>query len=74
MQIPSITTLLAATVFGVAAGLAHSQPAPWFWWVSKHDGQRVCAQTMPSQGWRKAEGPFRQAQCRPQRAALIPSR
>ncbi len=58
--------LLAATV---SAGAA---PAPWFWWESKLDGQRVCAQFMPEQGWRKAEGPFRNAQCQPVRGALQP--
>lgn len=24
--------------------MSHAAPAPWYWWVSKVDGQRVCAQ------------------------------
>ncbi|MDH0371174.1 hypothetical protein N7340_05165 [Comamonas aquatica] len=46
---------------------ARAAPAPWYWWTSKVDGQRVCAQFMPRQGWTQAEGPFTNPQCRPQR-------
>ena len=48
----------------VVACAAQARPAPWYWWVSVYDGQRVCAQFMPSQGWRKAEGPYANGQCR----------
>ena len=51
------------------AAAAEARPAPWYWWVSQHDGQRVCAQTMPSQGWVSAQGPFNNAQCLPQQVA-----
>ena len=51
----------------LVAGTALAAPAPWYWWVSKVDGQRVCAQHMPSKGWEKAEGPFAQAGCQVQR-------
>ncbi|MBQ0133467.1 MAG: hypothetical protein KBT18_15185 [Comamonas sp.] len=61
---------LAALLLGVAVS-AWAAPAPWYWWSSRHDGQRVCAQVMPSQGWRRAEGPFNNAQCQPQRRSLI---
>ena len=56
----------------LALGLATSaaaRPAPWYWWVSQRDGQRVCAQTMPSKGWVRAPGPFNNAQCLPQQVA-----
>ena len=61
----------ALALSGASSGAA---PAPWYWWISQHDGHRVCAQTMPSAGWRKGEGPFRNAQCRPERASLISTR
>ena len=50
---------LALAVFLPAA----AAPAPWYWWVSKLDGQRVCAQTTPGQGWERGDGPFTQAGC-----------
>lgn len=46
------------------ASAAHAAPAPWYWWVSKIDGQRVCAQYMPTQGWERDDGPFAQAGCK----------
>ena len=52
-------------------GAAQAKPAPWFWWVSKLNGERVCAQVMPEQGWMRADGPFTNAQCSPQRGALL---
>ncbi len=38
-------------------------PAPWYQWRSKLSGEEVCAQTMPSDGWEKARGPFKDARC-----------
>ena len=56
-------------VCGLAAQAA---PAPWFWWVSKINGERVCAQHMPPQGWERAEGPFQSVDCkRPLRKGLL---
>jgi len=60
-------------VGAAVSGAAHAKPAPWYWWASKHDGQRVCAQFMPEQGWVRAEGPFNNAQCRAQ-GAWVPRR
>ena len=60
--------LLGALLWAVTAQAA---PAPWYWWISKLDGQRVCAQHMPAQGWERAEGPFAQAGCQvPQPRAM----
>ena len=53
---------------------AQAAPAPWYWWASQHDGQRVCAQFMPRQGWRKVQGPFDNAQCQSARKSLISTR
>ena len=60
---------LSALVLFLASAAASGEPAPWYWWVSQRDGQRVCAQTMPSQGWVRAQGPFNNAQCLPQQVA-----
>lgn len=38
-------------------------PAAWYRWRSKQSGEEVCAQTMPSEGWEKARGPFKDASC-----------
>ena len=46
-------------------------PAPWYWWVSKLDGKRVCAQHMPASGWERAEGPFTQAGCQTQQPRAL---
>lgn len=52
------------------SALSWSAPAPWYWWASRIDGQRVCAQSMPTQGWVRAAGPFDNAACRPAGALL----
>lgn len=57
-----LACFLFATLFTAAA---HAAPAPWFSWESLLNGHRVCAQTTPGPGWRKAAGPFRNAACRP---------
>lgn len=60
----------AAGCWTAASSLA--QPAPWFWWVSKLDStQRVCAQHMPTQGWERGAGPFRNPQCQAPQRSLI---
>jgi len=53
-----LTLLLAACATAAAA-----EPAPWYWWTSKIDGQRTCAQYMPAQGWTRSQGPFQDARC-----------
>ena len=50
----------------LCAAAVQAAPAPWYWWISKLDGQRVCAQHMPASGWERAEGPFAQAGCQVQ--------
>jgi hypothetical protein len=42
---------------------AWSEPAAWYWWVSKIDGARVCLQTSPGDGWYRERGPYRNARC-----------
>ena len=56
--------LLLLLACGLLLGsLAQAAPAPWYWGVSRLDGQRVCAQHMPEQGWERAQGPFARAGC-----------
>lgn len=64
----TVWALLLCSVMG-----AQAAPAPWYWWTSRHDGHRICAQHMPSQGWQRAEGPFQNPRCESPRKALIPS-
>ncbi|WP_084404012.1 hypothetical protein [Marinobacterium litorale] len=43
---------------------AFAKPAPWYWWESRVDGHKLCRQFDPGEGWRRAGGPYRDAQCR----------
>lgn len=54
-------TLLATLALTSAPGLA--APAPWYWWYSRLDGQRHCAQFSPGPGWAQGPGPFRDLNC-----------
>ena len=42
---------------------AQGTPAPWYWWVSRYDTLRICAQTSPGDGWERSDGPFRDSRC-----------
>ncbi|MBU3695136.1 MAG: hypothetical protein CFR70_08990 [Rhodocyclaceae bacterium] len=42
---------------------AFGRPAPWYEWISRLDGNVVCAQTSPGYGWRQGCGPFPDARC-----------
>lgn len=44
--------------------LLQARPAPWYWWVSKVDGARICMQTPPGDGWLRERGSYRDARCR----------
>lgn len=43
---------------------AAAEPAPWYWWVSRLDGNRVCNQTPLGEGWLQEPQPFKDARCR----------
>ncbi|MES2610337.1 MAG: hypothetical protein V4679_08870 [Pseudomonadota bacterium] len=60
--------VLACTL---AATAAFAAPAPWFYWRSKVDGQRVCAQASPGTGWEKDSPPYDGPGCAPRRKVLI---
>jgi hypothetical protein len=47
----------------LCCGGLSAEPAPWWKWRSKIDGQLICSQTPLGPGWEKAYGPFRDARC-----------
>ena len=48
----------------LASSAAIGAPAPWYWWVSKLDGSRVCRQTGLGEGWTQEPVAFKDARCR----------
>jgi len=41
----------------------NAEPAPFFKWRSKANGNLVCSQTPLGPGWEQAGGPYRDARC-----------
>ena len=60
--------VLALSALSVAASAA---PAPWYYWRSKVDGARVCAQTSPGSGWELDSAAYEGPGCQPRRKVLI---
>lgn len=56
LSLTLVLTLLALT--------AWAKPAPWYWWISKIDGARVCLQNNPGSGWQRDGQPFSNSRCR----------
>lgn len=55
--------------------LALAAPAPWYWWRSKVDGVRICAQNSPGSGWERDSGAYAGPGCAPKpRVFVIPVR
>ncbi|WP_298212672.1 hypothetical protein [Acidovorax sp.] len=50
---------------------AFAAPAPWYYWRSKVDGARVCAQTSPGPGWERDSEAYEGPGCQPRRKVLI---
>lgn len=59
---------LALSALAVAASAA---PAPWYYWRSKVDGVRVCAQTSPGAGWERDSAAYEGPGCQPRRKVLV---
>lgn len=51
--------------------LVQVAPAPWYYWRSLVDGQRVCAQTSPGPGWEQDSAAYEGPGCQPRRKVLI---
>ena len=57
------------------AQLAGAAPAPWYWWQSKVDGTRICAQVSPGPGWERASTAYAGPGCAPKpRVFVVPVR
>jgi hypothetical protein len=41
-----------------------AEPAHWFKWQSKLNGNIICKQVSPGEGWQLHAGPFSDARCR----------
>lgn len=55
----------------LCSGMALAAPAPWYYWRSKVDGHRICAQVSPGPGWERDSGPHEGPLCQPRRRVLI---
>jgi hypothetical protein len=55
----------------MACGALPAKPAPWYYWRSKVDGRRVCAQVSPGPGWTRDSGPYEGAMCQPRRRVFV---
>ena len=63
---------IAGALAGLAAwGAAWAAPAPWYYWRSKLNGARVCAQTSPGEGWVRDSEPYEGPMCQPRRRVLV---
>ncbi len=63
---------IAGVLAGLAAwGAAWAAPAPWYYWRSKLNGARVCAQTSPGEGWVRDSDPYEGPMCQPRRRVLV---
>ena len=68
---PRLWCVLFALVVLLAPLLVQAAPAPWYYWRSLVDGQRVCAQTSPGPGWEKDSAAYEGPGCQPRRKVLI---
>lgn len=69
---PSAPRLLLALAILTPLSLrVQAGPAPWYYWRSLVDGQRVCAQTSPGAGWEQDSAAYEGPGCQPRRQVLI---
>jgi hypothetical protein len=62
---------LAGVVAALALGVAWAAPAPWYYWRSKVNGARVCAQVSPGAGWVRDSAPYEGPMCQPRRRVFV---
>lgn len=67
-RVPAVVLALTLAALAIAASAA---PAPWYYWRSKVDGARVCAQTSPGPGWERDSAAYEGPGCQPKRKVLI---
>ena len=63
--------VIAAALWLLHAKPASAAPAPWYYWRSKVDGARVCAQTSPGPGWERDSPAYEGPGCQPRRKVLV---
>ena len=56
---------------GWVCAAALAAPAPWYYWRSQVDGQRICAQTSPGVGWTRDSDAFEGPDCQPRRRVIV---
>lgn len=54
---------LIASMLLLSSATLNAAPAPFYWWVSKVDGSRVCAQGPLGAGWERVERPYKDSRC-----------
>ena len=62
---------LFALLVLLAPLLLQAAPAPWYYWRSQVDGQRICAQTSPGVGWTRDSDAFEGPGCQPRRRVIV---
>lgn len=62
--------MLALVLWSFAFAVS-AAPAPWYYWRSKVDGARVCAQTSPGPGWERDSAAYDGPGCQPRRKVLV---
>lgn len=66
----AIAAVLVLTLWSLVFD-ASAAPAPWYYWRSKIDGARVCAQTSPGNGWERDSTAYEGPGCHPRRKVLV---
>lgn len=64
MHIRQFLRIALLSAMGLAPWLVLAAPAPYFLWMSRIDGSRVCVQTSLGEGWQKMGGPYADSRCR----------
>ena len=57
-----LISVIFLLILGSTQALA--APAPYYLWMSKVDGSRVCSQTPLGAGWQLMGGPYKDSRCR----------
>ncbi|MDP3228189.1 MAG: hypothetical protein Q8N13_09465 [Acidovorax sp.] len=66
----AVAAVLALALWSFAFAVS-AAPAPWYYWRSKIDGARVCAQTSPGPGWDRDSAAYDGPGCQPRRKVLV---
>ena len=62
---------LVALALMLLTPLVQAAPAPWYYWRSLVDGQRVCAQTSPGPGWEQYSAAYEGPGCQPRTKVIV---